>query len=251
MMKEQNGRFPAQVTSPNAVSKSGQRVVGLLLVVALLAFEMFNFDTTRYALSDFFGSTHFLGLRWAAILAVAFCAIDFAGLVRFFTPEREGSTPAEVWYLMGAWMLGATLNALMTWWAVSLTLLNHELGNEILDREQLLRIVPLFVAALVWLTRVLFIGAFTVAGEYLFGYSTQRPSQQPQSALPQRHPIYVQPASVVTDELPAFLQNKEPVPEERIPKPVREPVETTISMDRLPMPTRIQRRPTPAYARRR
>ena len=106
-----------------------QHLIGLLLLVALVAFELFNFDTTRYALRDFFGSTSFANVRWATILAVAFCAIDFAGLIRFFTPEHGQETGAEIWYLMGAWMLAATLNALMTWWAVTLTLLNHDLGN--------------------------------------------------------------------------------------------------------------------------
>src|SRR5690606_37270919 len=63
--------------------------------------------------------------------------------------------------------LGATMNAVMTWWAVSLTLLSHDFGNEVLSREQLLRYVPVFVAVLVWLTRILFIGSLTVAGEHL------------------------------------------------------------------------------------
>ena len=167
--------------------KQGQRpstftthhLIGLLLFIALIAFEIFNFDTTRYALSDFLGNTSFANVRWATILAIAFCAIDFAGLIRFFTPERGRETAVEVWYLMGAWMLAATLNALMTWWAITLTLLNHDLGNEIMSREELLRFAPLFVAALVWLTRLLFIGAFSVAGAHLFDFE-QTPAPQPQ-----------------------------------------------------------------------
>lgn len=59
------------------------------------------------------------------------------------------------------------MNAVMTWWAVSLTLLNHPLGNEILGREQLLTFVPIFVATLVWVTRILFIGSIAVAGDHL------------------------------------------------------------------------------------
>lgn len=146
-------------------------VIGVIMLVALLAFEIFNFDTTRYALENLLGPVTFLSLKWATILAVAFCAIDFAGLIRLFTPERGGDEPREVWYLMGAWLLGATMNAVMTWWAVSLTLLNHDFGNEVLSREQLLRYVPIFVAVLVWLTRILFIGAFTIAGEHIFDLS--------------------------------------------------------------------------------
>lgn len=143
-------------------------VIGSILLVALVSFEIFNFDTTRYALQNFLGDVHFLGVRWAAILAIAFCAMDFAGLARLFTPQKGREEPKAVWYLTGAWLLGATMNAVMTWWAISLTLINHQVGNEILSYQQLLQIVPIFVAALVWLTRILFIGAFAVAGEHIF-----------------------------------------------------------------------------------
>ncbi len=145
-----------------------QAPVGVLLIVALLAFEVFNFDTTRFALLNLMGDINFAGLRWASILALAFCAIDFAGLAHLFAPSRKAAISGETWYLMGAWILGATMNAVMTWWAVGLALLSHDLGNELLSREQLLDIVPTFVAVLVWVTRILFIGAFSVAGTHFF-----------------------------------------------------------------------------------
>ncbi|MFN2136151.1 MAG: hypothetical protein ACK2UK_09370 [Candidatus Promineifilaceae bacterium] len=148
-------------------------LLGVILAVALVAFEIFNFDTTRYALSSLLGDVNFWGISWAVILAVAFCAIDFAGLSRLFSPEAAGDEPRSTWYLMGAWLLGATMNAMMTWWAVNLTLLNHDLGNEVLSREDLLHYVPVFVAVLVWLTRILFIGAFSIAGAHLFDATAQ------------------------------------------------------------------------------
>lgn len=157
-------------------------VIGVILIVALVAFEMFNFDTTRFALQSLLGDVKFAGLPWAAILAIAFCSIDFAGLARLFTPEEGHNEKKEVWYLMGAWLLGATMNAVMTWWAVSITLLNHDLGNEVLGREQLLVMVPIFVASLVWLTRILFIGAFSVAGEHLFDLADTKKVAQPAAA---------------------------------------------------------------------
>ncbi|MCA9935131.1 MAG: hypothetical protein H6662_12700 [Ardenticatenaceae bacterium] len=162
-------------------------MVGVILMVSLAAFEMFNFDTTQYALRNLLGDVRFLNLQWASILAIAFCSIDFAGLIRLFTPEKGVDEPKEVWYLMGAWLLGATMNAIMTWWAVSLTLLNHSFGNEVLTREQLLSSVPIFVAVLVWLTRILFIGAFTVAGEHLFDFSSE--------GMPQSQAVRTQPVT--------------------------------------------------------
>jgi hypothetical protein len=173
--------------------------VGLILVVALLSFEIFNFDTTRYALRDLLGTVEFATIEWAAILAVAFCAIDFAGLLRIFTREKGADEPKEVWYLMGAWILGASMNAVMTWWAVSLTLLDNEFGNEVLSREELLRIVPIFVAVLVWLTRILFIGSFTVAGEHFFEFTGIRKEPRPSTSTyrqPTTQPTsYSQPAA--------------------------------------------------------
>ncbi len=165
--------FHSKSAVGNRLSQLGESVpkkllVGGVLLVALVAFEIFNFDTSQYALRSILGDIEFLGIAWATILALAFCSIDFAGLIRIFTPERGADEPKEVWYLTGAWLLGATMNAILTWWAVSLALLNHNFGNEVLSREQLLLYVPIFVAVLVWLTRILFIGAFSVAGEHLF-----------------------------------------------------------------------------------
>lgn len=158
----------SSVFDGNHVSLSRKAVVAAILAIALIAFEVFNFDTTQFALRSLLGDVRFGGVFWATILAVAFCAIDFAGLVRIFTPQRGREEPKAVWFLLGAWFLGTIANAVMTWWAVSVTLLSHEFGNEVLSREQLLRFVPIFVAALVWLTRILFIGAFSVAGEEVF-----------------------------------------------------------------------------------
>ena len=49
---------------------------GMMIVGALLAFEVFNFSTTQYALHDMLGDLTFAGFRWATILAIAFCGID-------------------------------------------------------------------------------------------------------------------------------------------------------------------------------
>jgi hypothetical protein len=135
----------------------------LVMIGALIAFESFNFGTTEFALRDLLGDLQFATLRWSTILALAFCGMDFAGIARLFSPQAEEGRTLEVWYLLGAWLLAATMNAVLTWWAVSLALLSHSgLGNEILGREALLSSVPLFVAVLVWLIRILMIGTFTM-----------------------------------------------------------------------------------------
>ena len=123
--------------------------LGALTLAGLLGFELFNYGTTEFALTDLLGWQAFAGVRWATILALAFCAVDFAGIARLFTPDPARKDPAEIWYLLGAWFLAATMNAMLTWWGISLALLRHQgLGNEILGREALLGSVPVFVALL-------------------------------------------------------------------------------------------------------
>ena len=144
-------------------------IFGSILITALLAFEVFNFGTTSFALRDVLGDLKFAGMQWSAVLAVAFCGIDFAGIARIFTPEQGRDEPAEVWYLFGAWLLAAAFNAMLTWWGVSVAILNHNVeGGSLVGQTAMIKIVPIFVAAMVWLIRVLIIGTFSVAGERLF-----------------------------------------------------------------------------------
>ncbi|OGO34938.1 MAG: hypothetical protein A2W35_08275 [Chloroflexi bacterium RBG_16_57_11] len=181
-------------------------VFGVIIVTALFAFEMFNFSTTEFALEDLLGDLSFAGISWATILAIAFCGIDFAGIARLFTPtDHEKRQPAqnEAWYLFGAWLLAATMNAMLTWWGVSLAILERQdVGNAVASREVILRAVPVFVAVLVWLIRVLIIGTFSVAGDRLFSQDDQRiysPSRA--NSRPVAIPA---PATVTNNRAPAF-----------------------------------------------
>jgi hypothetical protein len=143
---------------------------GLIIISALLAFEVFNFSTTQFALRDVLGDLKSGGMSWATILAVAFCGIDFAGIARIFTPEQGRDEPAEVYYLFGAWLLAAGFNATLTWWGVSVAIVNHSSAatGAIISNATMIKIVPVFVATMVWLIRVLLIGTFSLAGDRLF-----------------------------------------------------------------------------------
>jgi len=141
---------------------------GTLILCALLAFEIFNYSTTEYSLGDLLGDLRFMGIHWSTILAIAFCGIDFAGLARMFTPEIGDEEPKEIWYLFGAWLLAATMNAILTWWGISVAILNHSPStNTLIDRETVVMVVPVFVSVMVWLIRILIIGTFSVSGDRL------------------------------------------------------------------------------------
>ena len=163
---------------------------GLMIIGALAAFEIFNFSTTEYALRDLLGGLSFLGLPWATVLAVAFCSIDFAGIARIFTPGEASEGAGEVWYLFGAWLLAACFNAALTWWGVSIAILSQANSSDVglIGGRTLTTIVPVFVAATVWLIRVLIIGTFSAAGDRLFsttsaGGAPERRRNVPATAL--------------------------------------------------------------------
>jgi hypothetical protein len=142
---------------------------GIIIIVALGAFEMFNYSTTEYALNDLLGSLKFVGISWATILSIAFCGIDFAGIARLFTPQQGTDEPKEVWYLFGAWLLAATMNAILTWWGVSMAVATHQVASTaIMDGTTVNKIVPVFVAVMVWVIRILIIGTLSQAGDRLF-----------------------------------------------------------------------------------
>lgn len=152
-------------------------IFAVILLIALLAFEVFNYSTTAFALTDILGEVETFGVRWSTILALAFCGIDFAGIARLFTPQQGREEPIEVWYLFGAWLLAAGFNAALTWWGVSIAILNHAAaGSRLIGQAAMTKGVPIFVAIMVWVVRVLLIGTFSIAGEELFSMAEKRPA---------------------------------------------------------------------------
>ncbi len=159
-------------------------VFAVIILTALLAFEIFNYSTTDFALTDLLGDLRFAGIRWATILSIAFCGIDFAGIARLFTPEQGVEEPKEVWYLFAAWLLAATMNAILTWWGVSMAVITHSVSSTtVMSASTLTKVVPIFVAIMVWVIRILIIGSLSLAGDrLLWGHA----APQHRATAPQR-----------------------------------------------------------------
>jgi len=228
---------------------------GMMIIGALLAFEIFNFSTTQFALLDVLGDLQFSGMRWASILAVAFCGMDFAGIARIFTPEQGADEPKEVYYLFGAWLLAAAFNAMLTWWGISVAIINHSSlsGGAVISNETMTKVVPIFVAAMILLIRVLIIGTFSLAGDRMFTtqnqqtYSnnsrpvqqqTYRPAQQQQTYRPaqqQQQPV-LRPASSLNRPTPTNMQAQGANSFRAMPNPAPKPVMQQTSFVR-PEPT--------------
>jgi hypothetical protein len=192
-------------------------IFGGIILTALLAFEVFNYSSTAFALQDILGDLAFGPVKWATILAIAFCGIDFAGIARIFTPEKGRDEPAEVWYLFGAWLLAAGFNATLTWWGVSVAILKHNAeGGVLLGQQTMTNIVPIFVSGMVLLIRVLLINTFSIAGERIF-------SMAEESAAPyqyQNKPVYRPTAEANRASTPVYAR---PAPK---PTPVNVPQAT-------------------------
>ena len=210
-MNNRSGLF-SFINSPFKNGLPRGTLFGGILLGALLAFEVFNYSTTDFALTDLLGSElKFAGVRWATILSIAFCGIDFAGIARLFTPEKGRDEPAEVWYLFGAWLLAAAMNASLTWWGISVAVIDHTAaGSALVSRATLTQAIPVFVAVMVWMIRVLIIGTLSLAGENLISVDDHRrprsfsqprystPSPRPEVASPRPKP---RPASAMSASL--------------------------------------------------
>ena len=240
-----NRTFPIQLIPflKGTALKRGA-IFGAILLAALLSFEVFNYSTTQFALHDVLGDLAFAGIRWSTILAFAFCGIDFAGIARIFTPEQGRDEPAEVYYLFGAWLLAAGFNASLTWWGVSVAIIQHQsaAGTALLTAATFNKGVPIFVAAMVWLIRVLIIGTFSVAGERLFTLADSRPSRATftrptEAARPQPHyQPQPQPRPASVNSVPTAVYAR-PAPKpfssqvsQRAPAPRAEPTYHPVGM---------------------
>ena len=139
-------------------------VYGIIIIMAMIAFETFNYSTTAYALKDLLGDLKFASITWSTLLALAFCGIDFAGIARLISPENRKGDLKESWYLFGAWLIAATANAALTWWGVAVAINGHALQSaSLINVKTLTQVIPIFVAIMVWVIRILIIGSLSSA----------------------------------------------------------------------------------------
>jgi len=192
-------------------------IYSAIIILALIAFEAVNYSTTAYALRDLLGNLKFAGIRWSVLLALAFCGLDFAGVARLVTQRGHGREEKDSWYLFAAWLIAATFNAALTWWGVSIAVSNHALRSaEVINVQQLTTIVPVIVAIMVWVIRVLIIGSLTSSLEKKTHsrpsvVKASRPSAStgvPVNSRPA--PAYTHPQPVVSS--PRMMNNRSHTP---------------------------------------
>ena len=247
-----NQIYPSQPSGgiASVILKRRGLILGLILLIALFGFEMFNFSTTQYALADLLGDMRFAGVRWATILAIAFCGIDFAGIARLFSNGEEESSGREAWFLFIAWLLAATLNATLTWWGVSMALVNHTVAStSVVEPGLLMKIVPIFVSIVVWVTRILVISAISSEGSRLLRQEPQlaspqkvyqkpyQPQHRPSSQSYQAQNNISKQAAVPSPPPPPIPVRPAPRPAPRIPSPIPDLEEEINEPEYIPDPS--------------
>lgn len=140
--------------------------VVLLMGAALLALELTNAATTWYALESLMGGVGIYRASFAMLLTFGLASLDAGGLYRLFHPATAGDTNRTfaLWSILFAWLLCATTNAVLTWWAVAAAMAGHVTGNVLLSAKQLLDTAPVFLALSLWLMRILLVAGW-VQGE--------------------------------------------------------------------------------------
>ena len=179
-------------TIANSRIRSGA-VYGVVILMAMVAFEAFNYGTTAYALRDLLGDLKFAGVPWATLMAMAFCGLDFAGIARLITQNGRREGPKESWYLFGAWLIAATFNAALTWWGVAIAISGHSMQSaSVVSTQTLTKVVPVLVAILVWIIRILIIGSLSATLERI-NASRRSPNPMQNQVRDFRRPVAQNP----------------------------------------------------------
>ena len=124
-------------------------IKGIVLAISLFAFEVFNYDTTHMALVNWFAQANPASVNK---IVWAFCLLDLMRLTQFFGIKHSA-------FIQKIWLFGVGVNALFTWYNARMTVWQYDFGHVVLRRQQVVLYVPIFIALLVFLTRVLFVEA--------------------------------------------------------------------------------------------
>jgi hypothetical protein len=72
------------------------------------------------------------------------------------------------------------MNAILTWWGISMAIVNHSVQSaSIIDPKIISSVVPVFVAIMVWVIRILIIGTLSLAMDRTLHMSERRGYRRP------------------------------------------------------------------------
>lgn len=162
----------------------------VVIVVAIICFELFNFGTNREVLDGLFGNVVFLTITAGAWLAAGAAFVDFGGLSRIFTSEvtmRQESL--EIKAITIAWLFASVFNA----WLTFVWVLNRlEAGgaNNLPARMQDDSFtIAVAIAAFVFLVRMVLIFGGATIGDKMLRLPFSAPSLRRSGGTPMPAPV--------------------------------------------------------------
>jgi len=166
---------------------------GLITVLGLLAFEIFNYATNQDAMAKIFGEAKFFTIPIYYLLAIAFSAIDLGGLSSTFTEEDWGHEPWWVYVATGGWLIASIVNALLTYLAILVGMALAPISQLAVVMPKVAAVYDYLPAALtivIWLIRVMLIGSIVASTNG--GRPKKKPIQRPvqQAAAPTASQAY-------------------------------------------------------------
>jgi len=154
---------------------------GLITVLGLLAFELFNYATTQEALSTILGALSFFGFPVYYLIAIAFAAIDLGGLSSTFTEEDWSNETWWVWVSTVGWEIASVVNAALTYMSVTIAMAVapvSQLATVMPKVQEIYTYIPAALAFVVWLVRIMLIGSIVASTNGGQKPKKQRPIQQ-------------------------------------------------------------------------
>ncbi|OGG01493.1 hypothetical protein A2Z33_00415 [Candidatus Gottesmanbacteria bacterium RBG_16_52_11] len=151
--------------------------LGLLINFCTLAFALFVFIVSSFALNNLMGEMEFAGIFMANIFAIALALLDYAGISRLYVPD-DGDPRSKRYaiYLLIGWLVCALVVWVLTWWSVLVILLDKTDFAPFIKNPEInlvaFRLAPITIAEVVFLTRILLYAAVSRSGARLF---TQKP----------------------------------------------------------------------------
>ena len=83
-------------------------------------------------------------------------------------PQSDHHDHRSTWFMFGAWILAATMNAILTWWGVVLAIGSHPVVSAGMVNERfVLRTIPVFIALMVWVIRIMIVGSLSKKADRL------------------------------------------------------------------------------------
>ncbi len=146
---------------PANVEISRHTATILSMFAGLVAFEIFNYATTFLALQSLLGGLTAMGFNLTAWLAAAVCCLDVTGIIYLFLSPETQSNVKNNHRLFIAWILVTGMNAWLIWLGISQAISIRQAQTAlVIDGGTLAHILPIFIVSLIWLIRILVIGAF-------------------------------------------------------------------------------------------